>query len=104
MANPIYKVLGKRGRITIPFEIRQKLDFCYNDIVSFKAEENSVIVKREKLCNKCRNIKSEPVKNEPKPISLLEFLDGLTLSEQRAALIHLSMQWAKSSESVANKE
>ena len=28
--NKTYKILGKRGRITIPFEIRQKLGFAYN--------------------------------------------------------------------------
>ena len=31
--NKTYKILGKRGRITIPFEIRQKLGFAYNDVI-----------------------------------------------------------------------
>ena len=30
---PMYRVLGKRGRITIPFEIRKRLLFSYNDIL-----------------------------------------------------------------------
>ena len=29
---PMYRVLGKRGRITIPFEIRKRVGFAYNDI------------------------------------------------------------------------
>jgi len=34
--NKIYKVLGKRGRITIPYEIRMEKGFSYNDILSFE--------------------------------------------------------------------
>ena len=26
---PMYRVLGKRGRITIPFEIRKRVGFAY---------------------------------------------------------------------------
>ena len=92
MNNPIYKVLGKRGRITIPFEIRKELGFCYNDIVSFQVDGNKVSVKREKLCNSCREIETEKPADT---FTLLEFLDGLSGSEQRAALIHLSVRWAQ---------
>ena len=31
----VYRVLGKRGRVTIPWEIRQRVGFGSNDIVSF---------------------------------------------------------------------
>lgn len=31
----LYRVLGKRGRITIPYEIRQRVGFTYNDVLSF---------------------------------------------------------------------
>ena len=31
----LYRILGKRGRITIPFEIRQRVGFSYNDVLSF---------------------------------------------------------------------
>lgn len=27
----MYRILGKRGRITIPFEIRQRVGFSQND-------------------------------------------------------------------------
>lgn len=30
----IYRVLGKKGRITIPYEIRQRIGFRYNDVLS----------------------------------------------------------------------
>lgn len=31
----LYRILGKRGRITIPYEIRKRVGFSYNDILSF---------------------------------------------------------------------
>ena len=46
--NKIYRVLGKRGRITIPYEIRQRVGLAYNDILSFaESNDKTVIVKRE---------------------------------------------------------
>lgn len=31
----MYRILGKRGRVTIPYEIRQRVGFSYNDVLSF---------------------------------------------------------------------
>lgn len=53
--NKIYRVLGKRGRITIPFELRQELNFTSNDIVSFSSQGNQVIITKEKICDNCVN-------------------------------------------------
>lgn len=84
-----YRILGKRGRITIPFEIRQELGFVHNDVVSFTVEDDrTVVVKREKICNDCRNI--EP--DAHCAISLRDFLNGLPEQEQRAALHYLSVK------------
>ena len=49
----IYRILGKRGRITLPYEIREKVGFSQNDVLSFAASEDgrSVVVKREKICD-----------------------------------------------------
>lgn len=87
------KILGKRGRITIPWEIRRELGFMYNDVVSFETDGRSVLVKREKICDGC---KSHPL-TEPKDSSavLKELLDDLTPEELRTALIHLSVRWAE---------
>ena len=48
-----YRILGKRGRITVPYEIRCKVGFKQNDILSFEEAEDgkAVIVKRERLCD-----------------------------------------------------
>ena len=88
----IFKVLGKRGRITIPYEIRRHTGFVCNDILSFTESEDgrTVVIRREKICDGCRQAESE----SENQAELLNFLDGLTDEEQRAALIHLSVMWA----------
>ena len=89
--NKTLRILGKRGRITIPYEIRQRVGLGYNDVLSFTETENghAVIVKREKICDHCRKT-SSGIKNGE--VTLLDFLNGLTESEQRAALAHLSVK------------
>lgn len=92
--NKMFRILGKRGRITIPYEIRQRVGFSYNDVLSFaeSGDGRTVVVKREKICNHCN---TEPPGDSVNEITLLEFLDGLTDSEQHAAFIHLSVKWAE---------
>ena len=92
----INKILGKRGRITIPYEIRLKMGFKYNDVVSFEEQDNNtVILRREKICDGCKKDAPNPVEKPTDEITLLDFLDGLSAAEQRAALIHLSVKWAQ---------
>ena len=92
----INKILGKRGRITIPYEIRLKMGFKYNDVVSFEEQDNNtVIIRREKICDGCKRDAPNPVEKPTDEITLLDFLDGLSAAEQRAALIHLSVKWAQ---------
>ena len=88
----IYRVLGKRGRITIPFEIRQRIGFRYNDVLSFaELDDSSVVVRREKLCDNCNEFAEEFEEN----YTLEDFLDSLSEEEQRNALVHLSLLWAE---------
>ena len=92
----LYRILGKRGRITIPYEIRKRVGFSYKDVLSFaEQDDRTVIVRREKLCNDCRKAPGTSDKPEPEGITLLDFLDSLSAKEQRAALIHLSVRWAE---------
>ncbi len=43
----IYRVLDKKGRITIPYAIRKRIGFRYNDILSFTEQnDGSVVIKR----------------------------------------------------------
>ena len=88
----IYRVLGKKGRITIPFEIRQRIGFRYNDVLSFtQQDDGSVVVRREKLCDNCNEFAEECEEN----YTIEDFLDSLSEEEQRDALIHLSLLCAE---------
>jgi AbrB family looped-hinge helix DNA binding protein len=90
----INKILGKRGRITIPYEIRLKMGFKYNDVVSFEEQDNNtVIIRREKICDGCKKDAPNPVEKPTDEITLLDFLDGLSVDEQRAVLVHLMTKW-----------
>ena len=88
----LFGVLGKRGRITIPFEIRQRIGFKCNDVLSFtQLDDGSVLVRREKICDNCKELAEEYEEN----FTLKDFLDSLSEEEQRNALLHLSLLWAE---------
>ena len=92
--NQMYRILGKRGRVTIPFEIRQRVGFSYNDVLSFTESDDgrSVIVKREKVCDSCKTGVPAKRKEHSETITLYDFLNGLSSEQQRAALVHLSFK------------
>ena len=93
MTKPI-KILGKRGRVTIPFEIRQALGYTDNDILSFTAQpDGTLLVRREKLCDDGEE-KQEPAEKRTSD-SVMELLDSLPDSQQRDILIKLSVRWAE---------
>ena len=88
----IYRALGKKGRITIPFEIRQRIGFRCNDVLSFtELDDSSVVVRREKICDNCQYLEEDFEEN----YTLEDFLDSLSEEEQRNALLHLSLLWAE---------
>ena len=91
-----FRILGKRGRITVPYEIRCKVGFKQNDVLSFEESKDgrSVIIKREIICD-CNGEKSKERKDRGDEITLYDFLNGLSPEQQRAALIHLSVKWAQ---------
>ena len=91
----IFRILGKRGRVTIPYEIRQHVGFACNDILSFDEgpDGRTVVVKREKLCGGYAGGQAPGDFNDA--VTLEEFLDGLSAGQQHAALIHLSVKWAE---------
>lgn len=103
----IYRILGQKGRTTIPYAIRTNLGLQLDDVLSFRESKDgtSVIVKREKICDGCQNqtsCVSKPkkekvrVKDADDKITLYDFLNGLSPEQQRAALVHLSVKWAAS--------
>lgn len=92
----LFRVLGKRGRITIPYEIRQRIGFRYNDVLSFtQQDDGSVVVRKEKICDNCNEYLDEFEGDFEENITLEDFLDSLSEEEQRDALVHLSLLWAE---------
>ena len=102
----IYRVLGKMGRITIPFEIRMRQRFAFNDVVSFEEQEDhSVVIRREKICDHC-NSKSEKIAKSERKIrtvkkeaSILDVVNTLDTQEKKALLKYLARQLADVEES-----
>ena len=90
MNKKLLRILGKRGRITIPYEIRQSMGFAYNDVLSFteSGDGRSVIVRREKLCDNCQSKTAQAVSDGH--TRLLNQLDSLPLELQKAAFVQLS--------------
>ena len=74
MSRKIVRVLGKRGRITIPYEMRVRNKIGYNDILSFEErDKNTIIVRKEKLCGGC----TPECFDEENSIPIEDFIDSL---------------------------
>ncbi len=89
----MFRILGRRGRVTIPYEIRERVGFQYNDVLSFteSADGRTVIIKRERICD-CSKAEPKGQKENKKAdeVTLFEFLNTLSPEQQRAALYHLT--------------
>lgn len=80
----IYRILGKKGRTTIPYELRQHSNFKANDLLSFElAESDTIVIRREKACGSVSDAKKSTVN---------DILDTLTPDEQRTALVLLTLK------------
>ena len=93
----MYRILGKRGRITIPYEIRQRVGFSQNDVLSFteSPDGRAVVVKREKLCDdSCKPERARQRKEDSDSVTLFDFLNSLSDEQQCAALYHLAAKWS----------
>ena len=78
----LYRILGKRGRITIPYEMRKRVGFTYNDVLSFTeaADGKTVIVKSENICDNCNGTRKTDTSGT---VTLLDFLNSLTVEEKK---------------------
>lgn len=82
----ILRVLGKRGRTTIPYEIRKELGIRYNDLLSFTPTEDGrgVIIRKEIVCDGCKSLRSGEDSQET-TMMLYEYLSELTPKHKRSA-------------------
>ena len=90
----MYRILGKRGRITIPLEIRRRMGFSRDDVLSFteNADGKSITVTCEKIPG---SRKEAAAKEQPAESSLFDYLNSLSPEQQSAALVHLSVRLAR---------
>lgn len=94
--NKIFRILGKRGRITIPYELRIQMGFHPNDIVSFRREGDEVIVAHEKICDNCKM--TEHAEAPTTTEALKGFLDSLPSEAKKEALVYLSLGIAQAND------
>lgn len=94
----VRKFLGKEGRTTIPYPIRERLGWEEGDIITFtELEDGSVLLTQEIICDGCEDLYDNPNGNPgeaEEKLTLQEALDELTDQEQREALIYLISKWA----------
>ena len=89
--NKIYRILGKKGRITIPFEIRMRQRFSSNDVISFEEKvDHTIIIRREKICDHCK------IGAVEKETALFDVINSLKPSEQKAVFKYLARKLADS--------
>ena len=87
--NKIFKLIGKRGRTTVPFEIRMKMRLGYNSLVSYELkDEDTLILRKEKICDGCK----EPIIKEA---TILDVVNSLSDTEQKALYRYLSIRLSK---------
>ena len=84
--NKIYRLVGKKGRTTIPFDIRVKMKIGCNSLLSYEMkDENTIILRREKVCDHCSD-------HGVKAGSILDVVNSLTETEQKALHRYLSIK------------
>ena len=87
--NKIYRTLGKRGRTTIPYAIRVRLGLRHNDLISFEEDGDTVIVRREKVCDECDDFLDDIDEIGEDNDALLDFVDDLSDKERMTLFFYL---------------
>ena len=97
----IRRILGKKGRTTIPYEFRQILDMRHNDVLTFAINDDRtcVVITKEKICTDC--IKIVPYS---KDITLDDFLCQMNKEEMIKAISVLSKALVREEASDAIKD
>ena len=87
--NKIYRTLGKRGHTTIPYAIRVRLGLSHNDLISFEEDGDTVIVRREKVCDECDDFYDDADMPDDDNDTLLDFVDDLSDKERMTLFLYL---------------
>ena len=87
--NKIYRTLGKRGRTTIPYGIRVKLGLRHNDLLSFEEDSDTIVIRRENICNECDDFLDDIDEMGGDNDALLDFVDDLSDKERMTLFFYL---------------
>lgn len=88
-----YRVLGQKGRTTIPFSIRMRLGLRCGDVLSFAEENGAVTVRKEKICDLCKEKRILPEHSDMDSFS--SFTEQLTTDERRVLLTCLIAKFSE---------
>ena len=105
MDEKTWRSLGKRGRVTIPQEVRDAIGMARGDVVSFTVvSEDAAIVRRERICDNCSTEPPQMIKllvqamhvaeNTPASQRAFEVLTGLSPAQQYDAVAKIIADWA----------
>lgn len=100
------RILGRRGRVTIPQEVRDAIGMACGDVVSFAViSEDAAIVKRERICDNCSTEPPQIIKllvqamhlaeNSPQSQRAFEVLTGLSPAQQYECVAKIIAKWAE---------
>lgn len=91
----VYRILGIKGRTTIPLPLRVGCGFKTGDIISFEVrKDGTVLLRKEQPCDRCR----EQIKADRREPTLTEVLDGIPVAEQKAAFRYLAKRLSEAGE------
>ena len=88
-----YRVLGQKGRTTIPLSLRLRLGLRCGDVLSFDEDNGAVIVRKEKICDRCKGNRILPEHSDTDSFS--SFTEQLTMDERRALLTCLIAKFSE---------
>ena len=102
MPKTINRIMGKKGRSTIPLAFRIALDMRRGDTLSYTLSGRSVVIRKERRCECAddENVSNTAITPEKDDATgkLTDILNDLSPSQLRSAIIGLSVRWAQMEE------
>lgn len=95
MERNVLRILGRKGRTTIPYALRKKLGLKPGDIVSFTLENGCITVRREDLCDYENCPAMMDCDAEITPDTVMEDFSCLSSHDQYQVMSSLMAGWAK---------
>ena len=99
----IYKLLGKRGRLTIPQAIRDRYKLTADDLLSFEVRDDAIIIRREhpdkatanprKTAARAAMKRAQQEESVHRVRTLKNFIDNIPAHEQEQIIQHLLLKY-----------